>query len=964
MQNKKREFNFKNLSKKNQLIFTMASLLLLISISFFIFLPKMFENYLIGDFERRKNMIADFLATSFGTSVFFESMDNDDFVKTTIAATTRLPDFTHLYIYDDKGFLVYKNINDNLPTELKVYRPDKHYNEYYDTDYSLYIINKDIINDNNEKIGKISLIISTTLTTELITDIKYQISVACLVMLALGIIFTMFIAKLITNPLEKLLLTFNKIANGDLSERANITTNEEFGQLAKAFNQMVDNLEDTNLRLSKTSNVLELRVKEQTAELRKQIEVGKKAEEKLKETNQMFLSIINTSPLPIVTITNDYKVKSASPAVKNIFYYENFEIVEKVIPLIYANDFDVFVKQITRLIIPDHIEKFTIKGRKKNGQLLDLQIVSVALFNESGEHNGYILIFDDITERLLAEKALKESEIKYRSLIEDSVVGIAIVKNRAFTFINNAFLSILNFSNATDFFAVPFIEMVYSEDRTKVIELYEQAESTIYSNDELSTPLATVEIKVFCFDGQQKDIEFTPNVVTLNEEVYLQITVLDITARKVADNLLLKTNEMLENKMLEVEDRVVERTAQLNKAYVDLKNEIKQKNLLNDELKLLNDELTFKSEILDRIRSICYVWNENIECIYMSPYSKKIFKVSNEKEFEDILWNKGCMKYVHVDEENIVIGNTIVKDDVLAAFKEDEVNNEIITTSYEMPNEKPMYFQFIRARGQNNTMITAGAEITPIVEMQKQLKDVKDQLAKALGIKTKFISMVSHEFRTPLTVIMSCTSVIQQAVETSKTDTAIQYLDKIAKSVRTMTNLMEDALTVGMVDTKKLDESELVEIDFVKFVKSLVDDIQESYTFTTKAILDVKKEIKGFYSEETELKHIVQNLITNALKYTTNGKDVIITIDEIDNNLFFQVADKGIGIPEDDIKYLFNDFYRAKNVGNIEGTGLGLHIVKNSIDNLYGNIEVESTVNVGTVFTVTLPKDIRNNIVK
>jgi signal transduction histidine kinase len=272
--------------------------------------------------------------------------------------------------------------------------------------------------------------------------------------------------------------------------------------------------------------------------------------------------------------------------------------------------------------------------------------------------------------------------------------------------------------------------------------------------------------------------------------------------------------------------------------------------------------------------------------------------------------------------------------------------------------------------GQGNTLIMAGAEISEQVETQRALEEMGKRLEKTLEgekelneLKTRFISMVSHEFRTPLTVILNCASVIEQAFENDRADIGMQYLDKIGKSVKTMNELMEDVLLIGKGQTNKIKKVD--EMDFVDFVKNSLKDIQEAYHFDAQAILEVKADCSPFYSDESALKHIVHNLITNALKYTTNGKDTTITIDkDSDNNLIFIVADRGIGIPEDDLKRLFSNFFRASNVGKIAGTGLGLHIVKQSVDNLLGEITVSSVVNEGTTFSVKLPMDIRSKLEK
>jgi hypothetical protein len=147
----------------------------------------------------------------------------------------------------------------------------------------------------------------------------------------------------------------------------------------------------------------------------------------------------------------------------------------------------------------------------------------------------------------------------------------------------------------------------------------------------------------------------------LNDEVFLQITVIDVTARRAAEDLILRTNE-------ELEQRVAERTAQLNKTLLDLKNEVNKRNALDEELK-------YKSEILDSTTSICYAWNEYAECIYISPYTKDVFHLQDEKEFEDVIWNKGYIKYAS--------GKTLLKNEILDIFQNNmELDGEGVTVYY------------------------------------------------------------------------------------------------------------------------------------------------------------------------------------------------------------------------------------------------------------------------------------------
>jgi PAS domain S-box-containing protein len=937
------DIRFSDLSKKYQLILTITSLLIVVSVGFSLILPRMTRDLLVNEFMAAQNLSVDVTATNIAFPLTMSGNVTDDvsdFESATRHLST-LSNFTHLFIYDTTGANIYRKIRSNTLSQVQLFRPRNDIKSYMEPALELYVINKDVIDIDDVKVGTITCVFSTSRLNKSISSTQYGIITVCFSVLLIGILLTIFISNLISNPLSTLLAVFKKIANGDLSIRANINTNEEFGQLARTFNRMVDNLEESYFELAETNKNMEMKIEQRTQQLRTQIEVRTQAEEKLKTTNKMVFSIINTSPLPIITLSIDFKVKSASPAFTQIFKYEEYEVIDRVLPFVTLTDIDTLIYKLQSLDEPNQTERIIVQGRKKDGRLLDLNITAVSEFDDNNEKFGYIMVVDDITERLLAEKALKESEIKYRSLIEDSIVGIGIIKDNHFVFANAALLSIWECNNLSEFLSISFIELVSINDKDHILELLNSS----FSNRVIALENTELEIKIICFDGKEKYVQMASNVLELETDILLQITFVDITARKVAETEMKKLNE-------ELEARVVDRTSKLNKTLVDLRNEMSQRVRLSKELQ-------FKSEILELTTSFCVVFNKKGEVIYISPYSLSMLGWEDTNLLGMAFWEKLTPKIL--GGENLTINSVV---DALA-------NTELLGKSYVLElNAKGGIMKYLRlsnSLGQGNTLIMAGAEITEQVAAQRALEEMGERLSKSLegekelnDLKTRFISMVSHEFRTPLTVILNCASVIEQAFENNRVDIGMQYLDKINKSVKTMNELMEDVLIIGKSQTSKV--KEIKEVDFIDFVKNSLIDIQEAYNFTSQAILEVKNDCKPFYSDESALKHIVHNLITNALKYTTNGKDVHITIDKQDDNIIYAVADEGIGIPEDDLKRLFTNFFRAKNVGKIQGTGLGLNIVKQSVDNLFGEISVKSVVNGGTTFTVKLPMDIRNKV--
>jgi len=952
--NKKVSLDIRNQSKKYQLIGTTTLLIASISIVFALILPKYVSDTLINKFKQNQETIAALTVNNVWPPLKTNN-DNPSHsdIEDIISATIDLDHWTHIFIYNQNRTRVFKKINEKTNTKIQLYHPKKTKENYINDDATLYVINVPIEHQ-NEKLGRMTIVFSLEGIHKDIAKIRQQIILTCMILLTVSIVILIFISNLISKPLKILLATFNKIAEGELAERANITTGDEFGQLANSFNKMVDTLENSYLELAEVNKNMEAKVVERTQQLQQQIDVRTQAEEKLKDANKTVQSIINASPLPIVRLDTEFRVKSASPAIRTIFAFEEYEIIDKIAPFIY--ELEIFISKLKESSFFTHqTGKFTVRGRRKNGQLLDLQIASVAQYGDNDEHIGYITIIDDITERILTEKAVIESEAKYRGLIEYSIVGIAILKEKHFNFVNRSLLNIWGYPNNEEFLATPFLEMVSPEYRKKIIELYElldtysshQSDMDADAETEIEDALPVLEIKIICYNGKEKFVEMASNVLSFDNDLYLQITFLDITTRKEAEMKQLQLNE-------ELETRVGERTKQLNKTLVELRSEISQRAKLTKEIQ-------FKSEILERTTSLCFVWNEIGDCIYVAPWATTVLGWKVEELLNDGIWGKTKPRFID--------GTPLNKEEVtVARIKNKELlSNEYYTVELQTADGNTKYFKFMDSHGLQNTLITAGVEITEQVLAQRELESLSQQLELSLDnerelneLKTRFISMVSHEFRTPLTVIMSCTSIIQQAIEKSRLDIATQYLEKISKSVKTMTDLMEDVLTIGRADTKGV--GELMKMDFVDFVKTSLIDIQESYTFTCSAILATNKDVIDFYSDEKVLKHIVHNLVTNALKYTTNGKDVSITIEDSADNIVFRVADQGIGIPEDDLKILFTNFHRAKNVGGIAGTGLGLHIVKKSVDNLLGTITVQSEVNVGTTFTVTLPKDIREKI--
>lgn len=254
------------------------------------------------------------------------------------------------------------------------------------------------------------------------------------------------------------------------------------------------------------------------------------------------------------------------------------------------------------------------------------------------------------------------------------------------------------------------------------------------------------------------------------------------------------------------------------------------------------------------------------------------------------------------------------------------------------------------------------SEITVRQKAEEELQAAKEEVTKALEqekelntLKTRFISMISHEYRTPLTVILTSTYLIEQFYQGPNQLQFNKFLDKIRSSVKSMTQLLQDVLTIGKSDAGKT-TLQINRFRAVDLCKDIIEECQvidnNAHTFELNFV-DKTIELE---SDEKQLKHIISNLVLNAAKYSPNAKTVKINLIEQNGKVTFQVVDEGIGIPEADQEHLFEAFYRAGNVGAISGTGLGLAIVKKCVDLLNGEITFKSISKVGTTFNVTIEK--------
>ena len=316
------------------------------------------------------------------------------------------------------------------------------------------------------------------------------------------------------------------------------------------------------------------------------------------------------------------------------------------------------------------------------------------------------------------------------------------------------------------------------------------------------------------------------------------------------------------------------------------------------------------------------------------------------------LSSKMFVDFIHPDDREVVLGNYLrrMKGEEVESFYPFKVickdGNHIIVEVNAVAIEwqgKPATLNFL-------------TDVTERKRAEEEIKKALEKERELSELRSRFISMTSHEFRTPLTSIMSSAEIIEKYFDKLSAEQLNKNLHRIQENVKHMSQLLNDVLIIGKTEAGKL-ELNRQHVNLKRLCHSIVEQFEMSTLQKTKRNFKfVEKDLCENASLDPKLiRQILDNLISNAVKYSPENSDILFEAGCTNDKIFFKIQDNGIGIPVEDQKRLFEPFYRATNVGTISGTGLGMAIVKNSVELHGGTITLESEENAGARFIVELP---------
>jgi len=251
-------------------------------------------------------------------------------------------------------------------------------------------------------------------------------------------------------------------------------------------------------------------------------------------------------------------------------------------------------------------------------------------------------------------------------------------------------------------------------------------------------------------------------------------------------------------------------------------------------------------------------------------------------------------------------------------------------------------------------VLLVGIDITQRKRAEAELLKAVTREKELGQLKSNFVSMVSHEFRTPLGIIQSSAEILSDYHDQLSSGERQEQLQSIVKNTRRMAAMMEEVLVLSRLDAAKMDFKP-APVDLTAFCRRLVSEVKSTTDQKCSIELCVAPVSPQAWADERLLGHIFTNLLSNAVKYSEDGSPVRFTVERDGPDALCVIADQGIGISEEDQAWLFTSFQRGRNVGDRPGSGIGLVLVKRCLELHGGTIQIKSDLLKGTQVTVRLP---------
>ncbi len=669
----------------------------------------------------------------------------------------------------------------------------------------------------------------------------------------------------------------------------------------------------------------------------------KEAELAIQKSEEMYRKLVSTVPDVIIRTDLDGNIVFINEgSIPFLRYYPSEKLLGKnILGFISSSDKERASQNLVS-ILKENIGIQEYKMEFADNTILYCEVNGNVIRDNSDNPIELVFIVRDVTEKKRIEEASKISSENFKRIFDLAPYAMVITligDNPIILDVNQAY------------------ENIYGKKRSEVIghrstPMLDPAIEKEILDEFIRTGMVNdFEVEILERNGKKIIVQLASRIIEYDNKPCTLTVLKDISDQKLAEEkvltLLQRLNDIIElipdaTFILDKDNIVIS----WNKAMEELsgvkKEDVLGKGNYAHSFALYNERRPILIDLLDINHNPSEKLYEYIirdgNKIYGEAYDSKI---SNGKGA--YLWGVAAPLF---DKNGVRFGSIEVIRDI-TVLKQRE---------HELSKYKDRLEELIKERTKQLENVNQLLE-KEIVKQKKSEEKVKFALEKEKELnelKTRFISIASHEFRTPLTTIYSSVQLLEKYGRNWDEAMYNSQFARIKEYVHYMTKIMDDVLTISRADSGKIRFEPKV-TDLKVLCKSMVDDVKIIMTNKHKFEFSYKTRDKNFNIDEKLLKYILLNLLSNAVKYSPNGGKIAFEVGKVKDNLQFVISDEGLGIPLSDQKDLFEPFHRGINVSDIQGTGLGMSIIKKSVDLHSGDIYFESQEGKGTKFTVIFP---------